>query len=363
MSNEAIAYAANPIVQAIGKPAEEFTKADLIEYIVSHEIRNVNFRYVGGDGRLKSLSFFLNSQEHLDRILTMGERVDGSSLFDFVGATSSDVYVIPRYRTAFLNPFAEEPAVDILCSFYDVEGNPLESAPENIVRKAQKSLQDATGLTFEALGELEFYVFSEEDPIDPIIPQRGYHEAHPFSKWVDLRNEAISIMVSMGCHVKYGHAEVGNIVVDGKQMVQQEIEFLPVPIERAADEMAIAKWVLREVAYTYGLEVSYAPKIIVGHAGSGMHFHTRMMKDGKNQYTDANGLTDVAKRTIAGFMKYSQSLTAFGNTVPTSFLRLVPHQEAPTYICWGDRNRSALVRVPLGWNNMDDRMICDANPL
>lgn len=363
MGNDAITLNANPLVQAIGKPSEEFTKADIIGYIKDNGIRAVNFRYVAGDGRLKNLSFSINSEAHLDKILTMGERVDGSSLFPFVAAQSSDLYVVPRYRTAFLNPFGDEPSVDLLCSFYDVEGKPLESAPENILRKAQKSLHEATGATLEALGELEFYVFSEVDSIFPVIPQKGYHEGHPFSKWADLRNEAMHIMTSMGCHIKYGHAEVGNIVVDGMQMVQQEIEFLPVPIEQAADEMAIAKWVLREVAYSYGLQVSYAPKIIVGHAGSGMHFHTRLMKDGTNLYADEHGLTDTAKKVIAGFLMMSESLTAFGNTVPTSFLRLVPHQEAPTSICWGDRNRSALVRVPLGWHGVGDKMLRDANPL
>jgi preprotein translocase subunit SecF len=101
------------------------------------------------------------------------------------------------------------------------------------------------------------------------------------------------------------------------------------------------------VAYKHGLEVSFAPKIIVGQAGSGMHFHTRLVKDGVNLMADDKGLTDTARKVIAGYLMCSESLTAFGNTVPTSFLRLVPHQEAPTSICWGDRNRSVLVRVPL----------------
>ncbi|HPS68799.1 MAG TPA: hypothetical protein PLA48_13185, partial [Holophaga sp.] len=143
---------------------------------------------------------------------------------------------------------------------------------------------------------------------------------------------------------------------------QHEIEFLPVPIEDAADQLVMAKWAVREVAYKHGLEVSFAPKIIVGQAGSGMHVHTRFTRDGVNVMADQNGLTDTARKVIAGYLMSSESLTAFGNTVPTSFLRLVPHQEAPTSICWGDRNRSVLVRVPLGWIGVGDRMIRDANP-
>jgi glutamine synthetase len=144
-------------------------------------------------------------------------------------------------------------------------------------------------------------------------------------------------------------------------MVQHEIEFLPCPVEDAADQLVLAKWVVREVAYKYDLEVSFAPKIIVGHAGIGMHVHVRLVKDDKNMMVDKDGLSDIAKKMIAGMLQLAPSLTAFGNTVPTSFLRLVPHQEAPTCICWGDRNRSVLIRVPLGWLGVDN-MIHDANP-
>jgi glutamine synthetase len=93
-----------------------------------------------------------------------------------------------------------------------------------------------------------------------------------------------------------------------------------------------------------------------------MHIHARLVKDGKNMLVDKNGdLNDTAKKMIAGLLELAPSLTAFGNTVPTSFLRLVPHQEAPTNICWGDSNRSVLVRVPLGWKGVS-HMLQDANP-
>ena len=360
--NERIALSPNKVVRALNKPAEEFTKQDIIRFIEENDIRMLNFRYVGGDGRLKKLNFVINSKAHLDRVLSMGERVDGSSLFSFVAADSSDLYVVPRYKTAFVNPFTEVPTLDLICSFYDFRGEPLESAPENILRKSQRQLQQRSGLTMQALGELEYYLFSEVDRIYPITEQKGYHESHPFSKWGLVRREAMSVISQMGGMIKYGHAEVGNIISGDLEMVQHEIEFLPVPIEDAADQLVTAKWAIREVAYKHGLEVSFAPKIIVGQAGSGMHVHTRFMKDGVNVMSDASGLTETAKRIIAGFLTSSESLTAFGNTVPTSFLRLVPHQEAPTSICWGDRNRSVLVRVPLGWNGVGDRMIRDANP-
>lgn len=360
--NDHISLNPNKLVRALGKPAQDFTKQDIIRFIESNDIRMLNFRYVAGDGRLKKLNFVINSRAHLDKVLSMGERVDGSSLFSFVSADSSDLYVVPRYRTAFVNPFTEVPTLDLICSFYNNQGDPLESAPEYILRKAQQELKARTGCTLEALGELEYYLFSELDKIYPITEQKGYHESHPFSKWGLVRREAMKVISEMGGMIKYGHAEVGNIINGDWEMVQHEIEFLPVPIEDAADQLVTAKWALREVAYKHGLEVSFAPKIIVGHAGSGMHFHTRLVKDGRNLMADANGLTDTARKVIAGYLMCAESLTAFGNTVPTSFLRLVPHQEAPTSICWGDRNRSVLVRVPLGWQGVGDRMLRDANP-
>ncbi len=351
----------NRLVQYLQKPAEEFTKADIIRYIENNGIRMLNFRYVGGDGRLKTLNFIINNRAHLENLLSTGERVDGSSLFSFISATSSDLYVIPRYKTAFVNPFAEIPTLDILCSYYTSDGTPLDSSPENLVKKAHKLLTEKTGYRFEVLGELEYYLFSEIDSIYPIVEQKGYHESHPFSKWGAIRSEAMKVISEMGCSIKYGHAEVGNIIHDDIEMVQHEIEFLPVPVEDAADQLVLAKWAIREVAYKYGYEVSFAPKIIVGHAGSGLHIHTRLMKDGINVMSDDSGLSPQAKQLIAGLLTFAPSLTAFGNTVPTSFLRLVPHQEAPTRICWGDRNRSVLVRVPLGWHGVTN-MIYDANP-
>jgi glutamine synthetase len=361
--NDRLALNPNKIVKALQKPAGDLTKQDIIRFIEQNDIRMLNFRYVAGDGRLKKLNFVINSKAHLERVLSMGERVDGSSLFPFVSAESSDLYVVPRFRTAFVNPFTEVPTIDLICSFYNNLGEPLESAPEYILQKAQRTLKRRTGLVMEALGELEYYLFSEIDGIYPIVEQKGYHESHPFSKWGLVRREAMQVISEMGGAIKYGHAEVGNILSGDLEMVQHEIEFLPVPIEDAADQLVMAKWAVREVAYKHNLEVSFAPKIIAGQAGSGLHVHTRFMKDGVNAMADASGLTDTARKVIAGYLMSAESLTAFGNTVPTSFLRLVPHQEAPTSICWGDRNRSVLVRVPLGWLGVGDRMLRDANPL
>src|SRR5574344_1402175 len=124
----------------------------------------VNFRYMANDGRLKTLNFVINSLEHIDEVLTSGERVDGSSLFPSSEAGSSDLSVIPRFRTAFINPFAEIPTLDILCNFFTKDGEAFEMAPEYTLHKAAQSFREvAGGMEFECMGELEYYVIAPKE--------------------------------------------------------------------------------------------------------------------------------------------------------------------------------------------------------
>ena len=362
MDNKHLTLNANPIVVALQKPSAEFTKADIIQYIVDNEIRMVNFMYPGGDGKLKTLNFVINDLDYLETILTCGERVDGSSLFSFIQAGSSDLYVLPRFRTAFLDPFADIPTVSLLCSFFDKDGNPLESSPEHTLHKAAEAFREVTGMEFQAMGELEYYVISDDEEVFPAQDQRGYHESAPYAKANDFRTQCMDYIAQAGGQIKYGHSEVGNFTIDGLNYEQNEIEFLPVPVEQAADQLMLAKWIIRNLGYEMGYDVTFAPKITTGKAGSGLHIHMRMMKDGKNQMLADGVLSESARKMIAGMMDLAPSITAFGNKNPTSYFRLVPHQEAPTNVCWGDRNRSVLVRVPLGWA-ADVDMSHKANPL
>lgn len=351
----------NELVQFLQKPAREFTRADIMKFIEAKGITMINFRYAADDGKLKTLNFVPYSREHLESVLTAGERVDGSSLFSFIESGSSDIYVIPRYKSAFVNPFVETPTLEILCSFYNSEGKPLESAPEYILRKAYSRFIEKTGLRIRTFGELEYYIKSKHDELYPLTDQKGYHQSKPFAKFEELRLTALGMCARAGCRIKYGHSEVGSFTKDGEDFEQHEIEFLPVEPDEAVDQLLITKWILRMLGYEYGVEVSFAPKITVGKAGSGMHIHMMLEKDGKNIMINNGKLSDEARKMIAGILDLSKALTAFGNTIPTSYLRLVPHQEAPTNICWGDRNRSVLIRVPLGWNGCMN-MIKDANP-
>ena len=352
----------NKLAAYLGKPADEFKKEDIVRYIKENEIRMINFMYPAGDGRLKTLNFVINNEAYLDAILSCGERVDGSSLFSFIEAGSSDLYVVPRFRTAFLDPFAELPTISMLCSFFNKDGEPLESSPEHTLRKACKAFRDVTGMDFQAMGELEYYVIAPDSGLYPATDQKGYHESAPYAKFNEFRTQCMAYIAQAGGQIKYGHSEVGNFTIQDFVYEQNEIEFLPVNAENAADQLMIAKWIIRNLACIYGYDVTFAPKITAGKAGSGLHIHMRIMKDGRNQMLENGVLSETARKAIAGMMELAPSITAFGNTNPTSYFRLVPHQEAPTNVCWGDRNRSVLVRVPLGWAAKSD-MCRLANPL
>jgi glutamine synthetase len=167
----------------------------------------------------------------------------------------------------------------------------------------------------------------------------------------------------MGVALKYVHGEVGNILEADRQLVQHEVEFQPVPVEQAADNLVLAKWVVREVAHAHGLEATFAPSVSGEGAGNGLHIHSRLVRNGVSAIVDEDGLNDTGRRLVAGNLTAAKALTAFGNTVPTSYLRFIDGDESPEGISWGERDRSGLVRVPLAWGgDVLPAMVADANP-
>ncbi len=352
---------ANPLVRELGKLPEDFQREDLLDIIERRGITNVRLRYPAYDGRLKELKVPVLNYRQIECILAEGERVDGSNIFKgMIDPASSDLYVVPIYSTAFLDPFSEN-TLSVFCRFFDKNGKPAPTSCDNILAKCAISLQKKTGIELQAMGEVEFYLMFDPAGLFPAQPQSLYHEAAPFSKMSAVVDEIMLAIAQITGSVKYCHSEVGNITeisserpdIDGKHMEQYEIEFLPSPIEKAARDIMLAKWVIRCVAMKHGYNASFAPKIDEGDAGSGLHIHLHFFRDGEQQVIDRRGrLTDTSRKIIAGLLTLAPSLTAFGNTVPSAYLRLVAHQEAPTLVCWGKGNRSALVRVPLGWQNV-----------
>lgn len=364
--NEKIEHFAleNPISIITGKSRNEITRDDLIRVILEKQLERITFNYTGLDGKLKELKIPITSRKHAELILSEGERLDGSSLFKgIVDAGKSDLYIVPEYRTAFLNPF-DDKSLNIICRFMDKNGDLADYAPDNILKRAANQFTRKTGLELHSFGELEFYLIGNaENNLYPLAKQRGYHATAPFVKTGDIINEMLHHMSKITGSIKYAHNEVGfiqNVESDyaelkGKFAEQVEIEFLPTPVEDTADIMVLASWLVRNVAYKHNFVATFFPKIDFDHAGNGLHFHNAILRDGKNiMTTDKGELSDEALQLIGGLCYFAPSLTAFGNMISSSYLRLVPNHEAPTKVCWSESNRSALIRVPLAWSKFDN---------
>lgn len=333
------------------------TKEDIIKLVQKKDIKILNLCHIPEDCRLKTLSFTVENKERLQEILEFGERVDGSSLFSYIDPNKSDIYIMPKTETAFINPFNSTPTLNILCKYLDENGKPLDIAPENILLKAEKKLRSSTGITLKALAELEFYIiYKQQETVFQEAPERNYHESMPFTKFENLRNEALVTLADVGIATKYGHAEVGRFhSKTGYTMEQHEIEFLPQNLNKMAETVTIAKWIIRNICTKHGVHVSFSPKPALKHAGNGMHIHLYGLKKDKNIITDSKGnLTVKAKQMIGGILKFAPSLTAFGNTTPVSYLRFISRKESPADIYWGTRNRLALIRIPLWWSFRKD---------
>ncbi len=358
---------AHPLELFLDKSRDEFSRGDLIRVIEEMGIEFLFFHYTGLDGKLKALRLPVQSREQATELLAEGERVDGSSLFKgLVDTACSDLYVVPVYRTAFLNPFSKN-TLSIMCRFFDRTGKMAAFAPGTILHEASSLLTESTGLSLYALGELEFFLLYRPDTEDgdhyPLSMQSGYHATSPFVKNGAIVEEMVRHISRITGSVKYAHSEVGVIrnltsnipEIDGRFGEQWEIEFLPAPVADMADDLVLAKWIVRNVAQRHGCIATFAPKLEEGVAGNGFHFHMMLKKGGENVMVNEDGSLSVkARQLIGGICHYADSLTAFGNTVSSAYLRLVPGQEAPTRVCWSDLNRTAMIRVPLGWQTVHE---------
>ncbi len=326
------------------------TDEDALDYIKAKSVRIVNLCHIPEDGRIKTLTFSADDTEHIRDVLENGERVDGSNLFSFLEPGRSDIYIRPSIRRAFINPFAILPTLNIMCSYFNDNGELFELSPQSVLARAEEKLMRETGIALEALAELEFYVLAKPDVenLFPAEPDRNYHESTPFSKFEEVRNRILAVLSAVGITTKYGHAEVGRIVTPEFLAEQQEIELNLQPLNRTAENISITKWIIRNSCAQYGVSVSFSPKINTDHMGTGMHMHLRLVKDEKNITSDAQGtLSRRALEAIGGILKFAPSLPAFGNPAPVSYLRFSAHKESPMQICWGERNRMSLIRIPL----------------
>jgi glutamine synthetase len=290
-------------------------------------------------GRLKGLNITVSE---IDRALDEGVAFDGSSIEGFVRIEESDLLAVPDLSTFRVFPFESGglKSAIFICDVTYPDGRPLESDPRRVLRRMLGKAAAAGFDTVNVGPELEYFVFANDRDPTP-IDSSGYFDLLPLDASVDARKKSLSVLQSMGFKMEASHHEVAPS--------QHEIDFRYGPAMEMADAIILSKVVVKEVARRAGLYASFMPKPIATENGSGMHVHQSLFNKGVNAFyspDDPYNLSKTGQQYVGGLLRHSKEITAVTNQWVNSYKRLVPGYEAPANICWGRRNRTALVRVP-----------------
>ena len=314
-------------------------KAGIRKEVQDHGVEVIRFFFTDIIGRLKGLNITVTE---LDRALEEGVQFDGSSIEGFVRIEESDLIAMPDLDTFRLFPFASGGvrSAFFICDVLHPDGAPLESDPRHVLKR---QMQRALALGFDKFyvgPELEYFYFpSDKMAVPP--DSAGYFDILPLDNSADARKKTLSTLRSMGMMMEASHHEVAP--------GQHEIDYRYADALLMADQLMVSKIVVKEIARQFGLYASFMPKPIAGINGSGMHVHQSLFTNGTNAFYSDDGeynLSDAGKQYLAGLLKHAEEITAVTNQTVNSYKRLVPGFEAPAYISWGRKNRSALVRVP-----------------
>ena len=300
-------------------------------------IRFIRLWFTDVLGFLKSVT--ITSQE-LEGALAEGMGFDGSSIDGFSRIQESDMVVAPDPSTFQLIPWKTEAQVArMFCDVLNPDGTPFEGDPRHVLKRQLRRALDL-GYTFYVGPELEYFYFRSLD--DPkFLDQSGYFDETPLDVATDWRKRTVTYLESMGIPVEYVHHEVAPS--------QHEIDLRYTDALTMADNVMTYRLTVKEVAQEFGIYATFMPKPKAGVNGSGMHTHQSLFAGDRNAFFDASDeyhLSKVAKQYIAGILRHAPEITLVTNQWVNSYKRLVPGYEAPVYVCWARRNRSALVRVP-----------------
>ena len=314
-------------------------KSDIRKKVKEHGVDILRLMFTDVIGRLKGLNITVNE---LDRALDEGVAFDGSSIEGFVRIEESDLLAVPDLSTFRVFPFETGglKSAMFICDVTHPDGRPLESDPRRVLRRMLDKAATAGFDTVNFGPELEYFYFANDHDPTP-IDSSGYFDMLPLDASVDCRKKTLSILQSMGIKMEASHHEVAPS--------QHEIDYRYGPAMEMADAVILSKVIVKEVARRKGLYASFMPKPIATENGSGMHVHQSLFNNGVNTFfsaDDAYNLSPVGRKYLAGLLRHSKEITAVTNQWVNSYKRLVPGYEAPSNICWGRRNRTALVRVP-----------------
>lgn len=338
----------------------------LLQVFKEQEIKFISFRFTDLEGKWQQITKITEGL-NLDEIITF----DGSSFEGWRGVENSDMYLVPDLKTFFIDPFSAQNHGVIICDVYDpVTKEPYDLDPRSIARKAEKFLLEFNiGDTAYFGPEPEFFIFDDvrfkTSPYESSYKifssesdnafsknieggnlghrtgnKGGYCKVQPVDHAFDIRCEMASIMNEIGLKAELHHHEVA--------AGQSEIGFKYDELVCTGDNVQKYKYVVKNVASSFGKTATFMPKPIYGDNGSGMHVHQSIWRGGKNIFAGKEyaGLSEIALYYIGGIIKHSSTLALIANPTTNSYKRLLPGYEAPTMIAYSMRNRSAGIRIP-----------------
>ena len=321
----------------VTNPEQDF----VLKTVKSRDVHFVRFWFTDVLGNMKS---FAVVPGELENALTDGMGFDGCCIEGFSKAQESDMLAFPDPSTFQVLPWRPQAnaVARMFCDVKTPDGEPFEGDPRRVLERMVQKAADA-GYVFNVGPELEFFYFKDSHGTE-VLDRGSYFDLTSLDYASDLRRDTVLTLEKMGIPVEYSHHEMGPS--------QHEIDLRYADALSMADAVMTYKLVVKEIALKHGVYASFMPKPMSDAPGSGMHVHQSLFDlDGNNAFFDENdpwgyNLSDVAKRYIAGLLKYAPEFCVITNQYVNSYKRLTSGNDAPTYLAWAKRNRSTLVRVP-----------------
>ncbi len=319
--------------------ADKLTKEDVLKIVEDKQIKFIRLWFTDVLGNLKS---FAITPAELEGAFDEGMGFDGSSIEGFTRIQESDMIAYPDPSTFTLLPWRAGAGgtARMFCDIKLPNGEPFDGDPRNVLRRVVDKAA-AMGFTMYVGPELEFFYFRDSCGTET-LDRGGYFDLTTLDAASDLRRDTVTALQAMGIQVEYSHHEVAPS--------QHEIDLRYKDVLTMADQVMTYRLTVKEIASAHGVYATFMPKPIFGENGSGMHVHQSLFKGSKNAFfdgSDETNLSETGKAYIAGLLAHIKEIALVTNQWINSYKRLVPGYEAPVYICWSRRNRSAMVRVPL----------------
>jgi glutamine synthetase len=320
-------------------PDRPTTVEDVKAIAAERDVRFINLWFTDILGHLKSFSIHASE---LDGAFARGMAFDGSSITGFNAIEESDMVAMPDASTFVVLPWRpEEQGVGrMFCDILTPEGTPYEGDPRHILRRACQRAKDLGFDSFRVGPELEYFLFRDAHSTEP-LDEGGYFDLTTLDAGSPARRDTAIALEQLGIHVEYSHHEAGPS--------QHEIDIRHADALKMADDCMTYRITVKEIALVHGWHATFMPKPLFGENGSGMHTHQSLFAGGRNAFFDPDDryfLTPAAKGFIAGQLQHAREICSIFAQWVNSYKRLVPGYEAPVYVAWSRRNRSALVRVP-----------------